>query len=107
MPQHVKTHFQTAVRWWFNVGVVAACCLSLAFSLFLVWNLWSSLAVGSSLSAVSHSAASRIAPLIPGVNMPLADLGMVLLAIGIAAAYVRHFQNHYGVQNLIMLVYGR
>ena len=80
-------------RVWFSAGVVAASVLALLFTAFLAWNMGNALLTSQSLAEVPQAAGRHMTPLLPGINMPLADGFLLLAAIGIATAVVSILSN--------------
>lgn len=88
LPAHVVANMKLLCRLWFSAGVVAASMLAVVFTGFLAWNISNALITSESLAEVPHAAGRHMTPLLPGINMPLADGFLLLAAIGIATAVV-------------------
>jgi hypothetical protein len=83
------TQVKTAARTWFSAGVVATAVVLAAFSIFLVWNAASALLAVFAVHSQDSRHVSRIQPLVPGVNVPMADTFMLISAVALSAVLVR------------------
>jgi hypothetical protein len=75
-------------RLWFGAGVVTAGLLLFGFTSFLLWNAASALLAIVGTSGTESAQISHIQPLIPGINVPVADTFLLIVAIAVSALAV-------------------
>ena len=88
IPAELVATVRAAVRLWFSIGVVASCVVCCGFVVALAWNLTHAFTSTASLQDASAAVGQHMAPIVPGVNVPVTDIGLLLAAIACAAAVV-------------------
>ena len=92
-------------RGWFSLGVPVAGLIAVCFTVFLVWNAAGAFLVLFTPSFKDNDQVSHIQPLIPGINVPIADTVLLIFAIALSAVLVRGLMVICCEQRFILLKY--